>query len=417
MTQTMTDAVACGGIGLFMGLAWLLSESRRDVKLMPVLGALATQVGLATLMLRVEPVRDLFLWLSGGIGAIKQATLAGTSFVYGYVGGAPLPFELKPGGNPFIFGLQALPMVLVISSLSMVLFHWKILPLVVRGVSWLLSRTLRVGGALGVCAAAKVFLGQTEAPLLIRPYLSKLTRSELFCVMTLGMATTSAAVMVIYASILENTLDHPIRHILTASFISVPAAVAISRLMIPHTGPHTDGELESPYKFSGAMEAVSHGATEGMKLYLNIIPMLIVSLALVSLCNSILGNVMVAEAPLSLQRILGVALSPLAFVMGIPWEEAMRAGQLIGTKLAMNEVMAFIELAKMPSEALSPHSRLIMTYALCGFANLSSIGIQIGGIGTMVPERRAEIIGLGFRSMLAGMLSTCLSGTIVGLLS
>lgn len=418
-----TDAIwliAQGIFGLFafLGLAWLVSEDRRKVQIRPVLAALAAQAVLAALTTKVPVIRGIFLLVSEGIGKIKEATIAGTGFVFGYAGGGELPFEVKPGGSAFIFGLQALPMVMVVSALAMLLFHWGILPAIVRAFSWGLRRTLGVGGALGVCAAAKVFLGQTEAPLLIRPYLPRLSRSELFTVMTLGMATTSASVMVIYATILDGVVAHPISHILTASIISVPASIAISRLMIPHTGIDTAGDMVVPYHFTGAMEAVSTGASDGMKLFLNIIAMLIVMLALVALVNFGLAAIVPGAGgePLSLQRIFGWAMAPVAWLMGIPWSEAFAAGNLIGTKTVLNEVMAFIGLAKTPSGVLSEHTRLIMTYALCGFANFSSIGIQIGGIGTMAPERRAEIISLGFRALLAGTIASCMSGTMIGLL-
>lgn len=405
------------GLLVFLAVAYALSEARRAVRFKPVFYALATQVGLAVVITRVPAVSRGFMLLSDGIGEIKAATLAGTGFVFGYVGGGPAPFEVSHPERQFIFAAQALPMVMVVSALSMLLFHWRVLPWVVRLFSVVLRRTLHIGGALGVCAAAKTFLGQTEAPLLIRPYLKDLTRSELFSVMTLGMATTSASVMVLYASFLEGVVPHPISHILTASIISVPAAIALSRLMIPQQGPDTEGSLEPPYKFSGAMEAVSTGATDGMKLYINIIAMLIVMLALVALTNRCLGSFEVASEPLSMQRILGVLMSPLAWLMGIPWSQAQVAGNLIGTKVALNEVMAFLELSGARAQALSDSSRLIMLYALCGFANLSSVGIQIGGIGTMVPERRAEIISLGMRSLLAGTLASCMSGTVMGLVT
>ena len=405
------------GIFSFLFLAWLASESRWKVRWRPVLLALFGQVVAAALALRVPFVRMVFLWSSRAIDHLKNATYAGTSFVFGYVGGADPPFQVVDASRSFVFGLQALPTVMVVSALAMLLFHWRVLPLVVHGFSWVLRRSLGIGGALGVCAAAKVFLGQTEAPLLIRPYLSKLSRSELFTVMTLGMATTSASVMIIYATILSGVVAHPISHILTASLISVPASVAVSRLMIPHEGAGTDGTLISPYKFSSSMEAVSQGATDGMKLFLNIIAMLIVMLALVALVNSCLSVVPLGDGVLSLQILLGWGLAPVAWLMGIPMHETTAAGHLIGTKLALNEVMAFIGLSKLSAGVLSEHSRLIMTYALCGFANFSSIGIQIGGIGTMVPERRREIISLGFRALFAGTLASCMSGTIVGLLS
>ena len=402
------------GVGFFLGIAWLCSESRRSVRLAPVGLALLGQALAAALILRTPPIQAAFLWVSNGIGAIKTATLTGTGFVFGYVGGGALPFTTN-GNSTFIFGFQALPMVMVVSALAMLLFHWRVLPAVVRMFSWVLRRSLHIGGALGVCAAAKVFLGQTEAPLLIRPYLAKLTRSEFFTVMTMGMATTSASVMVIYATILEGTVTHPMSHVLTASIISVPAAIAISRLMIPQNGPDTEGGLVAPYNFSSSMDAVSQGATDGMKLFLNIIAMVVVMLALVSLGNALLGNISIDNAPLTLQRLLGWGLSPVAWLMGVPWDEAQTAGQLIGTKVALNEVMAFIELAKVQA-SLSEHTRTIMTYTLCGFANVSSVGIQIGAFSTLVPERRAEVTNLGMRALFAGTVTSCMSATVVGII-
>lgn len=405
------------GLLFFCGIAWLMSENRRSVDAMSVLLALTAQIVLALVATQVGYVRAFFLWLSEGIQALKVATLAGTSFVFGYVGGGELPFALAEGVSASIFAFQHLPMVMVVSALAMLLFHWKVLPVMVRGCSWALKKTLRVGGAVGVCAAAKVFLGQTEAPLLIRPYLSKLTRSELFAVMTMGMATTSSTIMVLYATILENAVARPISHILTASIINIPAALAISRIMVPQTGKDTDGEMVLPYKFNGSMEAISQGASDGMKLFLNIIAMLIVMLALVALANSILTLLPSFQGEaITLQRILGFGLSPIAWLMGIPWSEAHVVGNLIGTKTVLNEIMAFLHLSNLPQDSLSPRVALMMTYALCGFANFSSIGIQIGGLGTMVPERRPEIISLSFKAMVAGTMASCMSGTVIGLL-
>ena len=404
------------GVAVFLGFAFVLSENRAAVRWRPVLLAVGVQGFLAVLTTYVDAVRHALLFCSDGIGQLKDATAVGTSFVFGYVGGGPEPFAVVEPKNGFVFAAQALPMVMVVSALSMLLFYWQVLPAVVRVFSWVLKRTLRIGGALGVCAAAKIFLGQTEAPLLIRPYLKDLSRSELFSVMTLGMATTSASVMVLYATVLGATVPHPLSHILTASIISVPGAIALSRLFVPQTGKDTEGDLKDPYAFRGAMEAVTTGATDGMKLLLNIVAMLVVMLALIALANSVLGTVVVAGEKLSLERILGTAMAPVAWLMGIPWAEAPVAGRLIGIKVALNEMMAFLELAKTPAQALSPLSRLTMLYALSGFANLASVGIQIGGIGTMVPERRQEIISLGLKSMVAGTLASCMSGAIVGML-
>ena len=407
---------ACLGILVFFIFPVALSENRRRIDYKFVVLGLAVQIFLAVVITKIAFVQSSFLWVSEGINKLKCATCEGTKFVFGYLGGGDVPFLMKEGASPFIFAFQPLPMVMVVSAISMLLFHWRILPIIVRGFSWALRKTLNIGGALGVCAAAKVFLGQTEAPLLIRPYLSQFTRSELFTVMTAGMATTSASIMILYGQILENTIQNPISHILTASIISIPAAITISRIMIPQTGEDTSGELVLPYHFSGAMDAVSQGASDGMKLFLNIIAMLIVALALVAIANYILDAFPdFNNEAVTLQRLLGFFMAPVTWLMGIPWEEAKAAGNLLGTKTILNEVVAFIDLSNLKS-ALRPHTNLIMTYALCGFANLSSIGIQIGGLGTMVPERRAEIISLGFRALIAGTIASCLSGTIMGLL-
>ncbi|ARN84647.1 NupC/NupG family nucleoside CNT transporter [Candidatus Nucleicultrix amoebiphila] len=406
------------GVLVFLCIPWLLSENRKAVRLKTVVLGIGLQFLLAFLILKISYVQSLFLLLSRGVNALKMATQEGTKFAFGYLGGADLPFALKESANIFIFAFNALPMIIVVSSLAMLLFHWRILPIIVKGFSWALNRTLNVGGALGVCSAAKVFLGQTDAPLLIRPYLADISRSELFTIMTAGMATTSATIMVVYANILENTIPNPIVHILTASLISIPAAITISRLMIPHVGKDTSGELVVPYKFNGFMEAVSQGASDGMKLFLNILAIIIVMLALVALVNSLFNLLPhVGGEVLTLQRIFGWIMAPITWLMGIPWEEAKIAGNLLGTKTVLNEVVAFISLAALPKGLLNNHSSLIMTYALCGFANISSIGFQIGGIGTMAPTRRNEIIELGFRAVLTGTLSSCLSGTIVGILT
>lgn len=411
---------ACLGLILFFFIAWLCSENRRQVKLKTAFFGLVIQVILALLVIKFPLIRSVFLWIGDGVMALKDATAAGTSFVYGYLGGGdnvPYVQNENGGGFSFIFAFQALPMVIVISALAMILFHWRILPWIVKVFSFFFQKTMGIGGALGVCGAAKIFLGQTEAPLLVKPYLGKFTRSELFTVMTAGMATTSISIMVVYAMILEGTVPDPIAHILTASIISVPAAVTISRILIPQVGEETSGHLVVPYQFSGSMEAITQGTSDGMKLYTNILAMLIVFLAIVAILNALLGCLPnLGEEQITLQLILGYILAPLAWLIGVPWEEAISAGALLGKKTILNEIIAFKALADLPKGELSIKSSIIMTYALAGFANLSSIGIQIGGIGTMVPERKQEIISLGAKAMIAGTIASCMSGAIVGII-
>ena len=406
------------GFLAFIAIAWVMSEKRGSIAWKDILLGITIQVGLAVTVTQFSLIREAFIGLSGAVQALKIATEHGTNFVFGYLGGGPLPFEVTPGTSTFIFAFQALPMIMVVSALSMLLFYLNVLPVVVKGVSFVLKRILNVGGALGTAASAKIFFGNVEAPLLVRPYLKSFSRSELFTIMTCGAATTSASVMALYSAILDGSIPNPIAHILTCSIISIPAAITIAKTMIPQTGDVTSGDLVTPYKFSNWMDAVSRGTSDGLNIFLNITAMLIVVLAGVSLINALLGLLpeFGGEA-ISMQRVMGIILAPITWLMGVPWSEAVAAGKLLGTKTVLNEVIAFLDMAKLDDNVLSQRSRLIMTYGLCGFANFSAIGIVIGGLGAMVPERRDEIVSLSFKSLIAGTLATCMSGTIIGILS
>jgi CNT family concentrative nucleoside transporter len=404
------------GLLALAALAWVLSENRRKVSWKGVLAGILIQLVFAGIVLKVPVFRDAFLVLNRAVMGIQDATKAGTSFVFGYLGGAPLPFgENTPGGS-FILALQALPLVLVVSALSSLLFYWRVLPYIVKAFSFVLEKTLNIGGALGLSAAANIFVGMVESPLLIKPYLKEMTRSELFSVMTCGMATIAGTVMVLYASILSRVLPDAMGQILVASIISAPAALTMARIMIPETGRQTEGSLTPPMTATSAMDAVTIGTTEGLKLLLNIVAMLIVLVALVNLANQLLGLLPgIGGEPLTLQGLLGYVMSPVVWLMGIPWSEAHTAGALMGTKTVLNEFIAYVDLAHLPAGALSERSRIIMTYAMCGFANFGSLGIMIGGLGGMAPERRKEIIALGLRSIVAGTLATCMTGAVVGM--
>ncbi|MES9969376.1 MAG: nucleoside transporter C-terminal domain-containing protein [Candidatus Thiodiazotropha sp.] len=411
-------AMLQGLTGLFLIplLAWLISENRQAFNWRVPVAGLALQLIIAVILLKIPLFQTLFIQLNQGLLALQQATQAGTSFVFGYLGGAESPFLQSDSGSSFILAFRAIPLVLVISALSALLFHWRILPLMVGFFSRLLQKSLNISGALGLGAAANVFVGMVESPLLIRPYLSRLTRSELFSLMTLGMATIAGTVLVLYATLLEGVIANPIGHLLTASLISAPAAIMISRLMIPETQAGTAGELSQAQPTNSSMEAITRGTMEGLKLLANIVAMLIVLVALVSLLNQILGLLPdLAGEPLSLQRLLGWLMAPLAWLMGIPWSEATTAGSLLGTKTVLNELLAYLDLSNLPAESLSERSRLILTYALCGFANFGSLGIMLGGLGSMVPERHSEIVALGMKSIIAGTLATLLTGTVAGL--
>jgi concentrative nucleoside transporter, CNT family len=405
------------GLIVLTGIAWVLSENRGKIKAGTIAAGIIIQFVLALIMLKIPVSREVFKALNYGVEALDKATTAGTSFVFGYLGGGALPFDEKGPGSSFVFAFKALPLVLVISALSSILFYWKILPLIVKAFSFLLQKTLRIGGAVALGAAANIFLGMVEAPLLIRPYLKQMTRSELFITMTCGMANIAGTVMVLYALILNKVMPEAMGHILVASILSTPAAIIISLMLVPETGEITSGRLEPPQVATSTMDAITKGTAEGITLLLNIIAMLIVLVALVAFANLILGLLpSVGGGPLTLQRILGWIMAPVAWLIGIPWGEAPAAGALLGTKTILNEFIAYIDLANLPVGALSPKSRLIMIYALCGFANLGSLGILIGGMGAMAPERRDEIVGLGMKSILSGTMSTLMVGAVIGLL-
>ena len=408
------------GVFALTALAFALSENRPAVSGRLAAGGLALQFALALVLLKVPPVRTVFLLLNDALLAIQQASAAGTAFVFGYLGGGPLPFAETYAGASFVLAFQALPVVLVMSALSALLFHWGILPALVKGFAFVLKRAMGVGGAEGLSAAANVFVGQVEAPLLIRPYLAGLSRAELFSVMTCGMAGVAGTVMALYASFLSQAVPDALGHILIASLLSAPAAIMVSRLMIPageETRPGGDEESLPPSNHHGAWEAITRGTIDGAQLLVNIVAMLIVLVALVSLVNQALGLVPnLGGAKITLQRLFGYAMAPLALAVGVPWDEAVAAGRLFGIKTVLNELLAYLELAKLTDAELGPRARLIMTYALCGFANFGSLGIMIGGLASMIPERRAEIVALAPKTIVSGTLATALTGAVVGVL-
>jgi len=415
----MQSVQSAAGMIVLLALAFAVSENRRAVPWRQVASGLALTVALAVLFLKIPQLKAGFAVVGDAVNAIAAATRAGTSFVFGYLGGAPLPFELKTQGADFVFALQALPIVLVMSVLTTLMFHWGILPPIVRGFAVALEKTLGVGGAVGLSTAANIFLGMVEAPLCIKPYLGRLTRSELFVVMTGGMAGIVGTVLALYATVLGNVIPDAAGHLVVASVLGAPAAIVISLLMVPGKPEGQHGaDLKLAPVATSTMDAVVRGTTSGLELLLNICAMLIVLIALVHLVNAMLGLFpALAGAPVTLERILGLVMAPVCWLMGIPWREAATAGALMGMKTILNEFVAYIQLAALPADALGERSRLIMLYALCGFANFGSLGIMIGGLATMAPERRDDVVSLGLKSIVSGTLSTCLIGAIIGMLT
>ncbi|ALA24924.1 nucleoside:proton symporter [Piscirickettsia salmonis] len=399
------------GLIVFYLFAWGLSENRKHVSLKLILLGLFWQFVFALILLKVPVITEIFQWVNQGVIAVTAATQQAVGFMFGGLASPSAESHLG-----FILALQALPVLIVISALSALLFHWRILPLIIRVFSWVFQKTMRIGGTLGIAAAANVFIGMNESPLVIRPYLKRLTHSELFSLMVCGMAGVAGTVMVLYASIVGPIIPNVIGHVIMAVLISVPAALTVSRVMVPETEVVSVGGQAEFAKAASTLDAISVGIMDGAKVLVTVVAMLIGFLALIYLLNMALALLPYVDGQaLSLQRVLGWLMSPVAWLMGVPWQEAQVAGSLLGTKMILNEVVAYGEFVHV-SSLLSEKVQLMMLYALCGFANLGSIGIMIGIYGALIPERRQEVTRLGVRAVIAGTLSTCMTGTIVGML-
>ena len=391
-------------VGL-LAIAWIASEERASVPWRAIVSGLGLQLFLAVLLLKIDIFMNAFLIINDALSVLEKATLAGTGLVFGYLGGGTAPFAVTNQSSVFVLAFRALPLVLVISALSALLFYWRIIPAVVKAISFLLVKTMRVGGVVGLSTAANVFVGMVEAPLLVKPYLAKVSRGELFAIMVGGMASIAGTVLFLYGSILGPVVPGAVAHLLIASILSAPAALVVAFLMVPPEET-TQGKVVLESEATSSIDALTRGTLDGAQLLLNIVAMLIVFVALVALVNFVI-------APYTLQGMLGWLLAPLAWLAGIPWSEAQAAGSLLGTKTVVNELVAYLELSKLQN--FSERSRLLMTYALCGFANFGSLGIMIGGLGTMCPARRAEVVELGMKSIVAGTIATCLTAASVAL--
>ncbi len=423
----MVTLQALLGLAVFIGLAVLFSEQRRMLNWQLLAAGLGLQFLVAFVMFRFELLQALLNALNRVVVAIADATEAGSLFVFGYLGGDPsnvaYPFSVDNPEATVILAFRILPLILIFTVLSAILWHYRILPFIVRGFSIVLRRAMGVSGAVGLSAAANIFIGMVESPALIRPYIKRLTRSELFVVMSCGMATIAGTVMVLYSVILGEMIDNALGHILTASVISAPAAIMLALIMVPAVAEDSaqiagGDAVDISTDYHNIMDAIARGTSDGLKLTVNVGAMLLVFVALVALFNSALSLLPYSsDDPLTLQTILGWMFAPLVWLMGIPWQEAQLAGTLMGIKTALNELLAFLALVDLPAESLSDKSTIIMTYALCGFANFGSLGIMIAGLTGMCSERAHEIVALAPKSLISGTLATCMTGTIAGLLS
>ena len=404
------------GVLIFLLLAYSLSERRQNVEWRFVVVGLVLQVVLAVVLLKISYVSDALLGINQFVAAIEAATTAGTEFLFGYLGGGASPYEHSGLDAPYLFAFRVLPQVIVFSVIVALLWHWRILPNVVRGIGWLLRKTMGVRGAVGTSGAGSLFLGMVETPLVIRAYLAHLSRSELFTVMTLGMSTVAGSVLVLYASVLQGVIPGIVGHLISASLINIVGAIYIARLMVPERSEPLADDVQIEMGYISSIDALTRGTRDGLMLAVNVGAMLLVLVSLVALINGLLSVITVFAEPMSLERGLGWLFAPVAWLIGVPWSEAAGAGTLLGTKLALNELIAYIQLAEQ-AELFSPASRQILVYALCGFANFGSLGILLGGLAVLVPERRDEVLRIAPRSIVSGTIVTLITAALVGLVS
>jgi len=395
----------------------------RDQRLAPrvALRAAAAGIGLQAaiglVLLKLPASRIVFDGAASVVAALQRATEQGMQLVFGYLAGGTAPFDVVRPESTFLLAFRGLPLILLVSVLTRLLYHWGVLQRVVRGLALVFQKVFGIGGALGTAASANVFVGMVEAPLLVRPYLAGMGRGALLATMAVGMATIAGTVMALYATILEPTVPGAAGHVLAASLMNAPAALLLARLAMPQ-GFSGGAELAASEIGDGprsSMDAIVVGTMDGARLLVAVTAMLVVASALVALANGMLGAaVQPFGVSLTIEQVLGWLAAPLAFAIGIPWGEAATAGALIAKKVVLNELVAYLDLAKLPPEALSPRSRLIMTYALCGFANFGSLGIMVGGLTAMAPERRADIVELAPLALGVGLMATLLSGAVIG---
>ena len=415
---TLLNLQSLLGLAVIIGVCWALSEKRGAFPWRLAIGAVAVQALLVLLVFGVPGAEIGLKAITDSVDALSAATRSGAQFIFGYLAGGEQPYVVQNQPALFVFAFEVLPLILVISALSALLWHWKILKWITRGFGFIFQKSMGLGGASALAVAANIFLGMIESPIVIRAYLDKLTRSEVFLMMVVGLATVAGSTMVAYAVILGPVLPNAAGHVLVASIVSAPAGVLLARILIPEE-PGQGGafaDYSSDLKYDSAVDAISKGTSDGLMVVLNISAILIVFVALVSLVNIILGNFWLFGEPLSAERILGVIFAPVAWLTGVAWADAPEAGRLLGVKLTLTEFVAFIELGAVPEGEISERTRMILTYALCGFANIGSVGITVTGLSILMPERREMVLGLVWKALMAGFMATLMSASIVGAL-
>lgn len=407
------------GLALTMGVCWVLSEDRKRFPWKLAIGAVIVQAVLVLALFGAAPLRAALVGVGQAVDGLASSTQAGVAFVFGFLAGTPnQPYPLQNPGALFVFGFRVLPVILVVCALAALLWHWRVLRWITAAFGFIFQKTMGLRGAPALATAATVFMGQVEGPIFIRSYLTSLSRSELFMLIAVGMSCVSGSTMVAYATILKGVLPHAAAHVLTASIISAPAGVLLARIIVPRDPTVERGAGLEPGAlkvYDSSVDALIKGTSDGLQIVLSVGATLIVFVALVAMLNGLLGLLPpIAGAPISVERGLGVVFAPLAWSLGVPWRDAPTAGSLLGVKLVLTEFSAFIKLSAIPAGEITPRTRVILTYALCGFANVASVGINVAGYTVLVPERRAEVIGMVWKAMIAGFLATCFTASVVG---
>jgi concentrative nucleoside transporter, CNT family len=411
--------IIIGFVGLVL-IAIPFSNNKSSINYQHILVAIILQIILAFALLKIPFIVQIFAYLSEGVTALQAATQEGAEFVFGYLSNSSnSPFESSGMGNSMIFAFQILPLIIVISSLSALLWFWNILPLIIRAISKVFEKLFNIGGPIGLGATANIIMGQVEAPLLVRPYLSRMSEKELLILMTAGMSTVSGSIMIALVSMLQPQFPelNLIQHLVSASILSIPAAIMYANIMIPSSEvTNFDGD-SVPKVYDSSMDAITRGTRDGLDICLNVGAILIAFIALVSLLNSILGIAggWFGINDLSLQLILGYMFFPIVWLMGIPLSETLASAELLGLKTALNEFVAYGALANIEPGVLSERSKLITLYGLCGFANFSSVGILVSGISAMAPERKNDLIKVSLKALVGATLASCMTGLVIGI--
>lgn len=406
------------GFVLLLGVAWLWSSGRKRVPIRTVVFAIGLQIVFATLMFNVPPLRMALQSIASGLSVLQEATRQGTEFLFGYLAGGAAPFDEERPENNFVLAIQILPLMITVSAVAAVLWHWGILERLCRGIGFVLQRSLGLSGPVGLGTAASIFLGMVEAPMVVRPYLLRMSRADIFLIMTAAMATVAGTVMALYITLLQTNIPEAASHVIIASFMAAPGAVAIARIMQPpEEGDAELAQLPPPKFYQSTMDAFSRGVQDGVNVFISVLAFVMVSIAMIALCDMALAAWVpeVGGSAVTTGRVFGWLLSPLMYMLGIPWEDCLEAGRLIGIKTTLNELLAFIELSLIPEGDMSPRSRMMMIYMLCGFANFGALAIMVGGLSAMCPDRRKDFLDLGLKSMWAGIMANLMNGALMGM--